>query len=531
MNDTHEIYGPFRLDLPASPAARRRNRIGRIVAVIVLAAALIVPAIQFQALTARNQRRHAEYETARQNNTLTEKQLRKGPPKKHKGAIGRWAPQLRWLWRGENIYQTPAKLVERRKEGLSDTVTAAPVLHPNMPTTAVLLSPFAFLPPFWAGLVFTTTKVLAVAAGAWATARACSHMRQGIPDWVFALGAVWWITLVISDIQHGNTNGFVFAAIALHLWLYRRGNNPQAGAALALAVCLKMTPALFMLYWLYQRNWKLLGGFLAAMLLAVALPMAAFGPARGSDLYETWYDNLIRPGLVEAKWYPIHINQSLPAVMGRYFLDQHPGGNIDWNPDDNPYHLQTQFRWIAFTSMDPKRLKRIVQVLQGLIVLVTAGAIGWRRLPRDDGRRGLHYAMILSAMMLLNQRTWTHHAAVLLPATVAVWYAIGYGRMRRGVRWAALGMMLTGGVALVATFGDLLVGLARLGGADKPRAEDLADRIVAYGPDCLLFLLLWGSAVILSIAMRKRTMPYAMERQTLATRLEDSAVPSGASGG
>ena len=79
---------------------------------------------------------------------------------------------------------------------------------------------------------------------------------------MLGLGLLWVLMFVIGDLQHGNTHVLVLGAITLHLWLYRRGHDWAAGGALALAICLKMTPALFVLYWLYQRNWKLLGGTL-----------------------------------------------------------------------------------------------------------------------------------------------------------------------------------------------------------------------------------------------------------------------------
>jgi len=384
-----------------------------------------------------------------------------------------------------------------------------------MPFTVILLTPFAFLPAWACGGLFTLCKVLAVAAAGLAAVRVCNHKNLRMPDWVVALGAAWWATLMISDIQHGNTNGFVLAAIVLHLWLYRRGRDLASGAALALAICIKMTPALFVLYWLYQRNWKLLAGcVVAGVIFAVIVPAALLGPGHYTDLTQTWMDNLIFKGL-GGSWYPIHVNQSAPAVLGRYLLGDQPGGNIQWNPDDNPYDLQTKFQWIAFASLNPQTVRWIIKALQVAIVAVMAWAIGWRKLPRDDGRRGLHYAMVICAILLLNQRTWAHHAATILPATLAVWYAIAFGRFGSRARAAVLAIVIFAGVVLWGTMGDLTVFYGRVAGMKKHQAEDFANQLLAYGPDFYYFLLIFGAAAILALKMKKSDLPYATARQKL----------------
>jgi len=446
---------------------------------VLLAIILIAVAVQFQHGTVRR--------------------LNDDPPTS-KGAMARWRSAFRDFWAGEDIY--------------------AVARHPNMPFTVILLSPLAYLSPTAMAATLSALKLAVLAASILMAARLAGHGRSGTRDWIVGLALLWSLQLLISDIQHGNTNIFVLGLILLHLWLFRMGKDLPAGAALAAAICLKMTPALFVLYWLYQRNWRLLAGTLVAgVVFVVGVPVLAVGPGRYAALMSSWLDNLIIPGLVKGAWYPIHINQSLSGVMSRYFLAG-PNGDAFWNPDDHHIHGdQPHTGWITLVALSEPTVKMMLHGLQALVVGAMAWGIGWRKLPRDDGRRTLHYGMVALGMMILNQRTWQHHAVVLLIAIVAIWRAIAFGRMRRRARRWALGLMIAAGPLLWLNASDLYKVLARVMGESSKVGERWADYVDAYGPTFWFFMLLLGVSVLLARSMRDSEPPYAGRRQTLSDEL------------
>ncbi|MDY6914286.1 MAG: glycosyltransferase family 87 protein [Planctomycetota bacterium] len=488
-------------------AGRRRIAAVRVAVGIALAAALIAPVMQFQLGTMKSLRKAEAFDRSHPDWTRADA-LACGPvrPKSHKGAVGRWRQAVRQLWQGRNIYEAiPAG--DRPYAHLPPE--QVPVrMHPNMPLVVVLLTPFAYMPVWAMALSFNLLKLAVLAGTLWMAVRLANHRGHRMAGWVLALSLVWSMKCIIGDIQHGNTNTFVLGAVVLHLWLYRSGRDTSAGAALAAAICLKMTPALFVLYWLYQRNWKLLGGAAVAMVFfAVAVPLAAVGPGRYVELTDTWLNNLILPGLIRGDWYPEHINQSLSGVMARYFLAG-PPGNIFWGPDENPYEAQKKFQWITFVAVSPGVLKIIVRILQLAIVAAIAWAVGWRRPGRDDGRRMLHYGLVLLGMMLLNQRTWDHHSAVLLPASLGLWYAITYGRVSRRLRVAAVAVMIPAGLAVWLSGSGVVELIARLAGLDAAGVHASGDIVEAYGPVFYHFALMLIAAVMLAVALRKTEKPY-----------------------
>ncbi|MFB3893550.1 MAG: glycosyltransferase family 87 protein [Phycisphaerae bacterium] len=479
--------------------------VARIGCYLVLAAAIIVPSIQFQAQTASADAR--------------------GKPSK--GAIGRWRLAGREFWEGRNIYRA---IPTGPQENAGKVY-----LHPNMPFTIMLLSPFSYMPAGVTAAVFSLLKAgVLIAAGLMLTATA-NHQGRRMPDWVVGLALLWAIMLIVADIQHGNTNGFVLGALALHLWLYRKGRDLASGCALALAVCLKMTPAIFLLYWLYQRNWRLLGAAAVALALAMTvipaggcIAMRGFDISAGIDhwrmLTATWWENLIAPGLLKAAPYPIHINQSLPGVLSRYFLDGQYGDAF-WNPDDFTYagHVAmgavdpTQKPgWITIAPLPIDTVKWITRLLQLVIVAVMAWAIGWRKLARDDGRRMLHYGLVAVGMLLLNQRTWDQHAGVMLILTIGLWHAIAFGRMSAAARKWALGLAVAAGPLIWLGGSALFIGLARLSGESDKTGERWFDWAKAWGPTFWYFVLMLAATVVAAVAMRNCDEPYATRRQTLS---------------
>jgi len=503
---------PYESPLPVDPRRAGRVRALRVAACALLAAALIAPVVQFQHGTVKRERRRQGLLQKVESGKIAAEDV---PIVGTKGAIARWSKAVRQFWAGRNIYQAGQADADRSGLTYQQRQQRDVWLHPNMPFTVIMLSPFAYMPIQWQALSVNVLKLLVLAATGLMAASLAGHGRRRICDWVLGLGVLWALFFLIGDIQHGNTNVFVLGLVTCHLWLYRRGRDGWAGLPLACAICLKMTPALFVLYWLYQRNWKLLSGTLVwLVMLAVAVPAAAIGPQRYWALTQTWLDNLIIPGLLKGAWYPIHINQSLSGVLSRYFLDG-KWGDILWNPDDAPWGRGDEHSWITLIVLPHVAVKMILRAGQIVIVALAMWAIGLRKLPRDDGRRALHYGLVVLGMMLLNQRTWDHHATVVLLATVAIWQAIAFGRMAFRPRAWSLALTILAGLCVFLTRGDLLKTIGKAIYGHKDKAELFADRVEAAGPAFWAFAMLFVSGVILSLALKKSAAPYADTRQKL----------------
>lgn len=470
------------LSWQTTPILNPRRRWLRPAGYLLIALILILPVIQFQRGTIKYLERAQE-----------DQEPGAEAGKDHKGAIGRWRREIHDFWLGHNIYLRSEVVEESGVVAAGDGDSR--VLHPNMPFVVLLLSPFTWLPVPLMALAFNLCKLVAAAATIWMAAAVVNHRSLRVSDWVAFLGVLASIDFFIGDIQHGNTNTFVAAAVVAHLYFFRRGRDGLAGVFLALGICLKLTPALFILYWLWQRQWKLVGATGAALAAMILIPALFTGWEFFATCMATWWGELIGPSLGGA-WYPYHINQSLPAMVGRLFSGGE-SGNYLWDPDEQ--RLATEFGWITLIDLGPEGARMLLRGLQCVLVASTVWAIGWARLRRDDGRRALHYGMIAALMLLLNQRSWDHHATYLIISHLAIAYAAARSALPRGTRWWLGGVQIASVVWMLLVSGDLI---------EEVFGDAGAHRFLAYGTAFWHFLVVWSLCLVVSIKLRGVESPY-----------------------
>ncbi len=476
---------------PLTPQTRSWRHWGYILVAILL----IVPAIKFEIDTLRTLRK---VEQARLRGEERDKTWR--------GAIGRWARDIEAFWAGENIYLPPPM------PGQTDTRERAgwPALHPNMPAVVVALTPFVLMPPAITALVFAFTKMIVWMAAILLALRVATHDERRLSAGVALLIFVAAWDFYLSDQSHGNTNVFTALAIVLHLWLFRRGKDVLAGVALAAAICLKMTPALFLVYWLYQRQWKVFLSAAMALPLLVLSPVLLLGWERTWQDLMAWWQHIIYPATFGGHWWPTHNNQSLPGMIARLFIDG-PFGNYMWDADLSPYD-QPEVKHIVLVDLGPGGARRLLQAIQLIMLAAMAWTIGWRKLPREDGRRGLHYGMICAAMLLFSQRTWDHHATHLLMAHAAIGYAVFRSQLSDQFKTITGWIFVFSIFVVYATSGDVLKGLFD---------DEGADFISAWGTTFWHFVLIWGLCLVFAVRLRRLRDPYMISAHVTPSLIDE----------
>jgi hypothetical protein len=125
----------------------------------------------------------------------------------------------------------------------------------------------------------------------------------------------------------------------------------------------------------------------------------------------------------------------------------------------------------------------VVKLLTAVFALVVVWLCRWPVRGPTDSREGWRFAaecgLICLGMLLFSERTWKHHAVVLLLPLAALTYSVAMVELPRRVRNFVLG-------SLIATF-VLMTGQGVLAG----RAADVA---LVYGTYTIAFALLTASA-------------------------------------
>jgi hypothetical protein len=230
---------------------------------------------------------------------------------------------------------------------------------------------------------------------------------------------------IVGDLQHGNVNLFVFFVVMSALMFVATGRSIIGGVTMALAVSCKVTPLLFIPYFVWKREWKFLGGWVVGMALFLwpgIVPSMVLGYAENQRNLYSWYHEMVHPFVVEGKVTSEHSNQSLPGLIFR--LGTESPSFVSY-----PEGVFTPDEFHHVVSLSPRVAKLIVQG----VMLAFAGVVVWlcRPVQPQTGRRlietatwpilAAEWSFILIGMLLFSERTWKHHAVTLaLPWAVII---------------------------------------------------------------------------------------------------------------
>lgn len=422
----------FAVRLPAAPAARVR-----LAFVLALAVLVVGMSVKYA----------AKASTPADNGKQT------------RSAFLRWRAMIHEAFAGGNVYV-----------GVHE--------YPNPPVMAVVLKPFADLPPLAGALAWFYAKVLmAVLACVWVF----RLVGPGMTDRAKGLAVLLSLQPLLGDLSHNNVNIFILFLVAACLELYRRGRDTGAGLVLGLAIACKVTPLLFVAYFGWKRSWRVLAATAAGLVLWLALvPGAVFGFERNAELLTDWFKLMVRPALVENRVTSEHPNQSIPGVVYR-LLTRSPSFL------EYPDNIPTPAAFHNLADIGVANARRLVQgclVAFGLVVVALCRA---PRGERSGPRFAAECALIVLGMLLFSERTWKHHAVTLvLPFAVLTTWLFAPETAPRTRR--ALAAVLAA-VALLTT----------VPGALPEAAADLA---LVYGTHAAAFLLLTGAVVARLVALR-----------------------------
>lgn len=385
----------------------------------------------------------------------------------NRSAFLRWRDQILDVQNGVNIY-------ERYN-------------YPNPPIMFLILEPLAFLPPAVGALAWFYLKIgMAVLAILWAF-RLVEDRDRPFPPWGKALAVLLSLRPIMGDLSHGNVNIFIAFLVLGVLSAYQRRQDFGAGLLLALAITCKITPALFVPYFLWKRSWTLLAGCLVGIVLFFGVvPSVFLGAARNQEFLATWFDRMVRPYVLEGEVTSDHNNQSLPGLVHR-LLTLNP--SFTALVDDQ--YVPTEYHNIL--NLESALAGWIVKAVELLFVVLVLWSCRTPTLPRQSWRLAAEFSLVLLGMLLFSERTWKHHCVTLVLPFALVSY---YLSAMQPPRW--LRNYLFGTLALVV----LLMLSTSSGLFDRlDRGAKLAQ---TYGAYVWAYVVLMVALVVL---LRRKEMP------------------------
>lgn len=347
----------------------------------------------------------------------------------------------------------------------TESGTSLPFTYP--PIAAVLFSPLSAVSLYWAGLLVTTLSLALLVVTIVLTLRSLGYTPTSLMLWaaaaVFALSMI--LEPVSSTLDFGQINIVLMAFVAADCLLDK---TPwPRGALIGLVAAVKLTPAVFILYFLLRKDFR------AATIAAISF--AAFTAlgfvATFSDSVKYWTHTLIDSDRIGNPAYPG--NQSITGVLARFGLHDSMRSAV----------------WIVLAC-----------------ALLAVAAFAMRRAFATD-----HSALALGVNalfgLLVSPVSWSHHWVWAIP------FAVALGTLAYRSRNAFAMAFVAFGVVLFYVAPQWRVADGRFSGIDWPILDQLAASSYVW----------WAIAAITMVAFVPKGHPAGA--QTERGQL-DPAVPS-----
>lgn len=296
--------------------------------------------------------------------------------------------------------------------------------------------PFFYPPPYLLGMVWARGMELNTAYRLWfwldvAMAGACALVlwwtwsgvgRAAAP---VLLGSVALLTAIPNNHIMGQANFPVLLLVLLALAFEARGRDGVAGALMGAACMAKMSPALFVAWWLLRGRYR--PAFVACGAAVVYTLLSL--PLVGAAVQWRFYTEVL-PSFGSGSYNGLGVGIDL---FGNHSL---PNLYDDWFPAGGPGHLV---------------LSGTARTLSTITLFGGVAATGWafRAAPVDAAARHAQIAAIAALMLLVPVITYEHHLIWLAPAAMVAVTAVDEGRLSKA--WA-----LPVGLALAAWCYDLV---------------------------------------------------------------------------
>ena len=262
----------------------------------------------------------------------------------------------------------------------------------NWPITAYLFVPFAWIGLQNAEWLFTVLGILAIVATFLLLSKDCPSGTRLMLALLFLGNGPLWYSLA----GMGNTTHFILLALIISLLLLRSERMYGAGIIIGAAAAIKPMISIFILYFIYRRNYRAAFSSMAVIAFIAVFSVIVFG----QTITHGWYEHCI----VAFSKNPIGAfnNQSLSAFLLR--LQTGEKYFHDWRGQDLSFDLHF-----------------IAQIAPILLIAITA-YVGWKeRLSLQSEHSSdtvaadiFDFSILTTFCIVTSPVSWTHYYLLLL---------------------------------------------------------------------------------------------------------------------
>jgi len=294
---------------------------------------------------------------------------------------------------------------------VTNTVTKYP------PFMALVFAPLVPL-PLWLGASIWFWVNLGLAVGA--TYFGVLTVREagaGVGDRaLFVIPFVLAAGIIGSNLEVTQINHLTLFLLCWSLCAFKQGKDVGAGALIGIAAALKLTPGLFILYFLYKRSLKVVAGAALGLFVCwLVLPPFLVGLDNFVPVMTGWWailsafltEGTVAEGVVGFR----HTNQSLSAMLHRFLSEVPADGG------------RGAGYFVNFVSLS---IPFVDYVFKAAVVAMLAFLIWICRTPLGDRDRlalSFEYSLIFISTLFISPISWIdHYVFLLLPYIAGVYF-------------------------------------------------------------------------------------------------------------
>jgi hypothetical protein len=325
---------------------------------------------------------------------------------------------------------------------------------PTPPISFLLLAPFTALSRPAAQFAWVLLK-LPLACAVFALTIGIAR-RSGVRLGAGAAGLVLagWAFPVVLDMQEGQLNFVTLLPLAAGLYLAQNADRRSAvlaGGLLGLSAAFKVTPVVFIAYFVWRRRWIVASSAVASVGVWSLLVPAVFFGWRQTWL---WLD----------QWFRIMIVPYAGSGAVVYAASQ-SFGSVAWHLlSAVPLFESTRDGETVAHYMNVTRFgtSAVFAVVRGVMVAVAALGLWWMRRPLSSLRSPRYLAelgAVAAFMLWFSERTWVHHYVSFILTLVAAAALLNGGVESEGAhRRARFALIVFAAAALPLTEAGRLLG-------------------------------------------------------------------------
>jgi len=196
-----------------------------------------------------------------------------------------------------NVYYHAGREVIAGRDPYQDSLRpSTPYLYP--PLLSELIIPLALLPLPVAAYIWYLVSVFSILSAAWMSARLGSQVIKSNhkSQIIIAAGSLLMlIRFVLDNFDFGQVNTLVAALSVAHIYYFVKEKKTASALALVLAISIKLTPAILILYHLARLRLRFVAACVGLVIVVTVLTFLPFG-SRGPDAFTTFIDRTVKNG-------------------------------------------------------------------------------------------------------------------------------------------------------------------------------------------------------------------------------------------